>query len=330
VSPDDRQASLFGAPVPPPRPPRPSGPWDALPPALRFGTSSWTYPGWKGSIYRRTYASEKAFREGCLEEYARHPWFGCVGVDSSFYGPPSRKTVDRYAAQTPATFRWLPKVWEQITIRTFGGERVPRGFRPGETNPAHLDAEVFVREVLPVWDRDGVRERTGPLIFQFASLGRSPPAAAVDDFARRFDRFLGRIPRTLRYAVEVRTPALLEPWWFDLLHGHGVAHVFNHWDGMPPLHVQREVASRCRTAPPAHHVMRLLTPLGTSYAASVEQFLPYDRVRAVQATCREDTTELILDALHQRMETFVIANNRLEGHSPTTIEAIATMVLDRL
>jgi len=325
----DRQASLFGPPVAPTPPPRPAGPWDDLPEALRFGTSSWTYPGWRGSIYRRPYASEKAFREASLEEYARHPWFGCVGIDSSFYGPPSVKTVDRYAAQTPESFRWLPKVWEQITIERFGRDRVPRGFRSTDANPAHLDPEVFIREVLPVWDRDGIRERTGPLIFQFAAL-QSPSTAALDRFAERFDRFLSEIPRAMKYAVEIRTPALLQPWWFDLLHTHGAAHVFNHWDGMPPLHAQRDVASRCTVAPPSHHVMRLLTPLGTNYSASVEQFMPYDRLRAVQGTCREDTTELILDALHQRMETYVIANNRLEGHSPATIEAIATMVLNRL
>jgi uncharacterized protein YecE (DUF72 family) len=311
---------LFATPSPPP-PPR-SGPWDALPPTLRFGASSWTYPGWKGSIYRRDYGSEKAFRETCLVEYAAHPWFGCVGIDSSFYRPPSAQTVDRYVAQTPSAFRWLPKVWEQITIRTFGSDRVPRGFRPGDPNPAFLDPEVFAREVLPSWDR--------PLLFQFASLGRHPSASTIDEFCKHFDWFLGRIPRSQNYAVEIRTPALLHPWWFDLLHHHGVAHVFNHWDGMPPLSVQRDVAAAAKNPPPPFRVVRLLTPLSTTYTASVEQFMPYDRLRAVQPACREDTVSLVVDALANRMETFVIANNRLEGHSPTTVEAIATTVLEQL
>lgn len=324
---DPRQSSMFSS-APPKE--RAAGRWDDLPKSLRFGTSSWTYPGWKGSIYRRDYSSERAFREQSLAEYAEHPWFGCVGIDSSFYGPPTAKTVDRYASQTPSTFQWLPKVWEQITAKSFGRDRVPRGFKPGDANPAYLDPEVFSREVLPVWSRDGVAERTGPLIFQFASLGNRVRTTDIDAFARKFDLFLGAVPDTLRYAVEIRTPALLQPWWFDLLHSHGVAHVFNHWGGMPSLNEQREVASKSTVAPPGHHVMRLLTPLGTSYRESVEQFLPYDRIRAVQGACREDTSTLIIDALHQRMETYVIANNRLEGHSPTTIEAIATQVLDRI
>jgi hypothetical protein len=109
-----------------------------------------------------------------------------------------------------------------------------------------------------------------------------------------------------------------------------VAHVYNHWDGMPPLSAQREVGAAATKPPPAFRVVRLLTPLSTTYAASVEQFMPYDRLRAVQPACREDTVGLVIDALAQRMETYVIANNRLEGHSPTTVEAIATTVLDRL
>ena len=323
---DRRQASLFGTPAPPPRP---SGRWDDLPANLRFGTSSWVYPGWKGSIYRRTYGSDKAFREQSLEEYAEHPWFGCVGLDSSFYRPPTPKTVDRYVAQTPRSFRWVPKVWEQLTIERFGRDRVPNGFRPGDPNPAFLDPEVFTREVLPSWDRPGAGERTGPLLFQFAALDR-PSASTIDAFCRRFDWFLSQIPTTRRYAVEIRTPELLEPWWFDLLHHHGVAHVYNHWDGMPALSVQREVAAAATRPPPAHRVVRLLTPLATNYAASVERFHPYDRLQETQPQCREDTVGLVVDALMQRMETCVIANNRLEGHSPTTIEAIATQVLDAL
>jgi hypothetical protein len=62
----------------------------------------------------------------------------------------------------------------------------------------------------------------------------------------------------------------------------------------------------------------------------VERFKPYDRIKAVQQGCREATADLVQDALGRRMETYVIANNRLEGHSPTTIEAIATLLLDRL
>ena len=326
---DVRQGSLFASGPAPPKV-RAAGPWDDLPSNLRLGTSSWVYPGWKGSIYRRDYSSERSFREGALEEYARHGWFGCVGIDSSFYRPPSSATVDRYLRQTPASFRWLPKVWEQLTIPVFGRDRVPSGFRPSDANPAFLDPRVFEREVLPSWDRDGARERTGALMFQFASLGKKPSPRTIDDFCRRLDAFLGAIPKTVPLAIEIRTPALLEPWWFDLLHVHGVAHVYNHWDGMPALALQAEVAAKAKRPPPPLRVIRLLTPLGTDYRASVERFKPYDRIKAVQLGCREATADLVQDALAQRMETYVIANNRLEGHSPTTIEAIATLLLDRL
>src|SRR5690349_11874100 len=67
-----------------------------LPPAVRFGASSWNYPGWGGLVYHREYSGRGA-PSRMLEEYSRFPLFRTVGIDSSFYAPPTEETLGAYA-----------------------------------------------------------------------------------------------------------------------------------------------------------------------------------------------------------------------------------------
>ena len=52
----------------------------ALPADVRLGTSSWSFPGWAGVVYRDV-ATEAALAKGGLGAYAAHPLLGAVGVD---------------------------------------------------------------------------------------------------------------------------------------------------------------------------------------------------------------------------------------------------------
>lgn len=38
----------------------------ALPPLIRFGTSTWTYEGWQGQVYKKAYANSTFAREGLV------------------------------------------------------------------------------------------------------------------------------------------------------------------------------------------------------------------------------------------------------------------------
>ena len=69
----------------------------ALSPLVRFGTSTWTYDGWRGEVYKQNYPKGR-FKQDCLAEYARYehqgvPLFRTVGFDFSFYGPPKHETA---------------------------------------------------------------------------------------------------------------------------------------------------------------------------------------------------------------------------------------------
>lgn len=324
------QQSLFGPP-PEPGPKQPPGfdfaAAERLPRSLRFGTSSWVYEGWKGQIYRREYSSAKRFRQESLAEYAAWPWFRTVGLDSSFYGPPTPATLDRMAEQLPDDVTWVAKVWEHITIPRFP-EHPRYGGRAGKKNPDFLDLEVFLREVLPPFDRPGVREHCGPFLFEFATF---PPRLLphLPAIIERIDAFFAGLPREFRYAVEVRTPELLQPRWFDALARHDIAHCFNSWHRMPAVGRQRELARQCGVTE-GLSVVRLLTVPGLAYADSVARYTPFDRLVDVADDVRDDTVEVILDGLATGGEVLVLVNNRLEGNSPATIDALGRAVLKRL
>src|SRR5512139_1023141 len=133
-----------GEPVASPLPPRELlAEWRSkISPLVRFGTSTWTYPGWHGLIYSRPYPEQGASAK-MLAEYARFPLFGTVGIDSSFYGPPKPKTLESWARVLPDGFPCVSKVWDRLTVHTFSGKREPAS-HAGRGNPDFLNPNVFL------------------------------------------------------------------------------------------------------------------------------------------------------------------------------------------
>src|SRR5438552_431788 len=102
-----------------------------IPPSIRFGTSTWTYDGWAGDVYHRSYRGAQPARR--LEEYARFPLFQTVGIDSAYYEPPEEPVLAAYAKALPPGFPCVSKVWDRITARRLESER----------NPDFLNADLF-------------------------------------------------------------------------------------------------------------------------------------------------------------------------------------------
>jgi uncharacterized protein YecE (DUF72 family) len=286
--------------------------------AIRFGTSSWAYEGWQGLVYHRTYAKTR-FSQDTLAEYAAYavtgtPLFRTVGIDHSFYRPASTKQLTHYAEQVPDDFHFCSKVWEDITIPSYAN--LPRyGIKAGKPNPRFLDAGAF-RDLVLGPAREGLGKKLGPFIFEFQRWGIEPAA-----FLDKLDRFLGQLPTGPQYATEVRNPALLAPRYRDILHAHGVAHVYNHWTAMPSLAEQHQLLEQTFTA--SHVVMRLLTPLGLKYESAVERYKPYDRIVQPQTRMRQETVELVKQGNTEGKSVYVLVNNRSEGCSPLTVQALA-------
>ena len=292
-----------------------------VPPLVRFGTSSWTYPGWRGLIYQRDYPATGAVARQ-LAEYADWPLFRTVGIDSFFYRPPSVATLQSYAEALPADFRCVIKVWERITAATFNSPRDPT--RRGERNPDWLSPRLFIDEVLgPL--REHFDDHLGPLVFEFQAIGKRD-GFSTEQFIGALDRFLGALPADAPYAVEVRNPEFLSPGYFAVLREHRVAHVFNAWTRMPRIGEQLLLHDSITAD---FVVARALLRPGRTYAQAVDAFAPYDRIQDENPDLRNDLVALARTAVNLRIPAYVIANNRAEGCSPLTIAAVAQLLVDR-
>lgn len=288
-----------------------------LSPLIRFGTSTWTYEGWRGQVYHREYEKTR-FAQDCLEEYCQYeyrgsPLFRTVSNDATFYRPPTASQLRRYANQLPEGFQMCFKVWEELTIPTFA-LHARYGAKAGQPNPRFLDADLFNDLVLAPYREAGFARHTGPFIFEFQRHGISS-----EEFSSRLDAFFGRLPDDYRYAVEVRNGGLLGPAYRKVLETHGVAHVYNHWTSMPPLAQQHERMDRFTAA---FTVLRLLTPLRVPYEAAKKRAEPYTRIIEELPEMRRDTVSLVTQAAREMREAYVLVNNRAEGNAPLTIQAL--------
>lgn len=286
---------------------------------IRFGTSSWNYPDWKGSIYRKEYRSEKEFTRYSLREYAADSRFTTVGIDRFFYAPPNISLLREYADMVPDDFVWVSKVWERITIPRYPSH--PRyGKLKGLENPQFLDPQVFEQQVLAPYRDPQVKPHTGPFVFQFGTVSKS--LAVYDHFLERLERFLTALPAEFQYAVEIRNPEFLTDSYFALLNRSGVTHCFNHWHYMPPLKEQMQSAATAGGLEAPFYVARILTPLGVSYQQAVKKYQPYDSLKQPLEEMRKDVVRFVRRAIERQVPAFVIVNNRAEGNAPMTIDAL--------
>ena len=69
--------------------------------------------------------------------------------------------------------------------------------------------------------------------------------------------------------------------------------------------------------------MRALLSKGRPYEQAVEAFEPYEKIREPNEAARAAMRRVAERAIQGKKPAFVFVNNRLEGHAPTTIEAVA-------
>jgi uncharacterized protein YecE (DUF72 family) len=295
---------------------------EAVPPLVRFGTSSWNYPGWRGLVYRASYKGRGASTR-MLEEYARFPLFRTLGIDASFYAAPTPEILAGWADRLPSAFPCVSKVWQQITVHSWTRAQDPD--RAGMTNPDFLNPAIFVESVLEPY-RTHFGNHLGPLVFEFQQVPRSA-GLGPQQFVDRLDAFFAQLPRDIAYAVEVRNEEFLRPAYFAVLREYDVAHVFSSWTRMPPIGAQLDHPGSL-TAP--FIVARALLRPGRSYDDAVDAFSPYDRVLDADSGVRADLVRLALLALSANVPAYILVNNRLEGSAPLTILAVAQMLQGEL
>jgi uncharacterized protein YecE (DUF72 family) len=283
----------------------------ALPDTVHFGTSSWSFPGWRGLVYSGTRNQVSLAREG-LREYARHPLLTTVGVDRSYYAPIPLADLQEYAAQLPAGFRCCLKAPASVTALALGapGAQTP--------NPDFMRVERLVGDLLAPC-ATAFRDHTGPIILEFPPFPRQHRLAPAD-FHARLDRFLAALPHDFEYAVELRDARLLTPAYRDLLDRHGVAHTYNYWSAMPDLADQAMVVA---PEDPPFALVRLLLKPGTWYEDQRDRFKPFDRLVEPDEKMRGQVVALTRRALARGRRVYILVNNKAEGSSPLTVLALA-------
>jgi len=287
---------------------------ERLPAGVRFGTSSWSFPGWAGLVYRRPRTQTELSREG-LREYARYPLFGTVGIDRSYYAPLTGEDLKRYAAQLPPGFPCCAKV-----PAMYASPVLPGSGRGSEAlpNPDFLSAQGFLADVVQPFQLHFARH-LGPFVLEIPPV---PPEARLDPlaFADRLGRFLDALPRSCPISVELRDRRLITPAYESVLHQYGAAHVLNYWSAMPLPGQQADLLDVTR-AP--FVTIRLLLRPGTRYESRREDFRPFNRIVDQNDTLRRDVTRLISDAAGRQQPVYVLVNNKAEGSSPLTVRALA-------
>jgi len=287
-----------------------------LPPALRLGTSSWNFPGWRGIVFAADASKTRLARHG-LAAYAQHPLLRAVGLDRTYYAPLSTADYAAYADVVPGSFRFLIKAHELCTLAVFRATGRYPG-RGGERNTRFFDPDYATEHVVEPCI-EGLGSKAGPLLFQFPPQNVQAVGGGKR-FAERLHAFLQALPRGPLYAVELRNAELLTAAYCDALIDVGAVHCFNVHPNMPPLPEQYRLAGAA--AEPQLVVRWMLHPL-QRYETAATRYEPFDRLVDADPDNRRAIADMCLDATTAQRPALVIVNNKAEGSSPLSIIKLA-------
>ena len=166
----------------------------------------------------------------------------------------------------------------------------------------------------------GLKERAGPLVFQFP-----PQPGGVSDFAGRVGKFLRALPRGPLYAVEIRKRAWLTPEYADALHSAEVCPCLTVHPTMPPLAEQARVtgAREARAL-----VVRWMLRGRQRYEQARSRYAPFDRLVDPDPASREEIAGLCDAFANSGRSAFVTVNNKAEGSAPLSVFALARRVVE--
>jgi uncharacterized protein YecE (DUF72 family) len=306
-----------------------------LPSSVYLGTSSWSFPGWRGIVYGDSYSESTLAREG-LTAYAQHPLLRLAGIDRSYHQPLGAREFERYAGQVPEGFRFLVKAPALVTDAYL---RAERGV-PAQANPRFLDPQTAIEQfVHPALE--GLAARAGPLVFQLPPLPRTMTADdAGPATIERLGEFLSALPRQVGmqaplYAVELRNPELLTPRFLRVLRSCGARLTIGIHANMPAAARQSAALRALDALPEEGDDWRLKGPLvvrwnlhsGFRYDDARNRYAPFDRLIDPDIATRGTLVHLVHVALKSGQPCYIIANNKAEGSAPLTLVELARAIV---
>ncbi|KND59673.1 hypothetical protein BVER_00516c [Candidatus Burkholderia verschuerenii] len=295
-----------------------------LPDAIHLGTSTWSFPGWRGIVYGDEYSNTKLSRDG-LTAYGAHPLLRCVSIDRSFYAPRSLAEYARYASQVPEHFRFIVKAPASVTDAFVRGERGT----PDADNPAFLNAQLAIDEfVTPCIG--GLGAKAGALVFQFSPL---PDAMIVEPsrFINRLAAFLNALPPLdgdTCYAVEIRDPTMLTPRFIRALRDAKVRYCIGVHARMPDVRRQAKALAMLDEDRPGPLIVRWSLHSGFRYEQAKAKYEPFDRIVDEDRETRTALAELAAQYAIAGQPVVIAANNKAEGSAPLTCIELAREIAE--
>jgi uncharacterized protein YecE (DUF72 family) len=242
--------------------------------SVLIATQGWNYAAWVGPFYPLgTRPAE------LLPVYARA--FRGVEVDSTFYAIPDARAVRAWAERTPRDFTFALKMPQEITHE----RRL-------------VDADDVLNAFL-----DRARElgtKLGPILLQMG------PDFAPEELPA-LEKFVPRLPRDLRFAVEVRQSRWMRPEvrhnLLELLTEYGVALALSDARWIP-----RETMMELAERPTADFLY--VRWMGPDRSITDYSRLQFDRSAEIHAW-----SEVLKRVAHTR-DVYGFFNNHFAGHSP--------------
>jgi uncharacterized protein YecE (DUF72 family) len=171
---------------------------------IHIGTMGWSYAFWVGTLYHKGVASGDF-----LAEYSRY--FQTVEVDNTFYRIPSNEVVAKWRDETPSGFLFSLKFPQVITHKKM-------------LRNCEEETSVFIERV------SQLQGKLGLLLLQL-------PYDFRPEHLSMLRNFLPTLPKTYRYAVEVRNRKVLNEDLYSLLKENEVALTLVDHPFMPKMDI---------------------------------------------------------------------------------------------
>src|SRR5713226_2212888 len=253
---------------------------------IRVGTSAFTAEGWEGTFYPKGLAAREQ-----LTYYATQ--FDTVELDNTFYRTPALSTVQGWNAKTPSGFIFAAKVPQVISH-----EKVL------------VDCEDDLNHFLKTMDALG--DKLGPLLFQFGYFNKSKFKSGAE-FLALLKPFLKKLPKSYKFAIEIRNKTWLDLQFVDLLREHGVALALID-QGWMPRPWEMKNAIDLITAD-FTYVRWLGDRKGIEEKTKTWDKTILDREAEIREWVR-----ILKSVVARGIKAFAWANNHYAGHAPDTVK----------
>jgi uncharacterized protein YecE (DUF72 family) len=273
-------------------------------PELRFGTCSWNYDSWIGSVY----SGKQKYSGDYLPEYSEK--YNTVEIDSWFYRIPDKNIVIKYIENVGDNFRFTAKVPQIFTKPLLFGRNTK------EVNFDFLSADRFlefidvIEPILPIMTC---------LIFQFEYLNKQK-MESLTMFLDKVSVFKEKIPKKIPIAFEIRNSNYIQENYFSTLNELGIMPVLVEKVYMPPINT---VYDRFKSLINDTLIIRLLGGDRKEIESLTNN--KWNRIVAPKNNIGE-IAELIKDA-SSKINVTVNINNHYEGSGPSSIDRIRKLIV---